>query len=136
MKIKEKIYKSAVNLMGQYWQPYGFIEENNLVEEFKSEGIPSFFIKKGRKYGRIEYDFLHTDFVLRDEPLKVIKSLFKCMDELSELDYSFKRLNMADKTYGESMKYELNICELVAPSISTIIYNPQNWDDSPRDRSI
>ena len=57
-------------------------------------------------------------FILKDEPLKVIKSLFKCMEELSELYHPPKRSYMPGKTYGESKKCELSICRLIAPLIS------------------
>lgn len=129
-------YESILNLQGHYWLPYGLIQQERIIKKCKSAGIPSILVKRGKKYGQIEYDFLHTDYILKEEPLKIIKSLFKCMEELSKLNHPLKRSYIPGKTYGESKKFEIDICRLIAPLISTIIYDPENWEVSIKDQSI
>ncbi len=55
---------------------------------------------------------------LKDVPLKIIKSLFKSMENISELYHPPKRSYMPGKIYGESKKCEIDICRLIAPLIS------------------
>ncbi len=43
--------------------PYSIGQQQRIVNECKSAGIPSLFVKRGKKYGKIEYDFLHTDYM-------------------------------------------------------------------------
>ena len=76
-------YESIISYQGHYWQPYSLGQQQRIVKDCKSVGIPSLFVKRGKKYGKIEYDFLHTDYILKDVQLKIIKTLFKSMENLS-----------------------------------------------------
>lgn len=108
-------------------EAYGLKQQNQVFEECETKGIPCFFIKKGRKYGKIEYDFITIDCVLKDGPLDRIKLFFKDMVEISEL-YKLKRPSILGNNYGVSEKCELWISREFAPFIWDIIYNPKNWE--------
>jgi len=125
-------FKSISDIQGHYWSLYSIGQQQRIVEECQFACIPSLFVKRGKKYGKIEYDFLHTDYRLKDVPLKIIKSLFRSMENISELYHPPKRSYMPGKTYGESKQCEIDICRLISPLISTIIYDTENWEDSPR----
>jgi len=127
---KKPIYEHISNiksLKGSIAEAYGLKQQNQIFDECENKGIPCFFIKKGRKYGKIEYDFIATDYFLKDDALKRIRLLYEDMNELSEL-YKLKRPCWPGNTYGVSDRCELWICRDFAPFIFDIIYNPKNWE--------
>jgi len=107
-------------------EAYGLKQQNQIFEECENKGIPCLLIKKGRKYGKIEYDFVATNYVLKDRPLERVKLLFEDMNELSGL-YKLRRPCFPGHIYGVSDKCELGICRDMVPFIWEVIYNPNNW---------
>ena len=107
-------------------EAYGVKQRNQVFKECETKGMPCFLIKKGRKYGKIEYDFITVDYDSKDESLRRMKLLFEDMVELSEL-YKLKRPCWPRNNYGVSEKCGTWICRELAPFIWEIIYNPNNW---------
>ena len=121
-------YKSKIPLpKSGVPEAYGKKQQNQIFNECENNGIPCCFIKKGRKYGKIEYDFITTNYILKDRSLERIKILFEDMNELSEL-YKLRRPCFPGHTYGVSDKCELWICRDMAPFIWEVIYNPNSWE--------
>ncbi len=121
-------YMSKITLpKGGVPEAYGLEQQNQVFGECETKGIPCLLIKKGRKYGKIEYDFIAVDYDLKEGPLERIKLLFEDMVEISEL-YKLKRPQIVGNNYGVSEKCELRLCRDFAPFIWDIIYNPNNWE--------
>lgn len=108
------------------------INQNNMVFwENKNRGLPFLVIKKGRKHGKIEYDFITTYYQLREHSRVEIRKLFEEMVFLSDL-YKLPRPARwsIGKVYGISNRVELDICREYAPKIKDILFSSENWEYS------
>ncbi len=106
------------------------VEQNNeIFRKNKRNGLPFLGINKGRKYGKIEYDFITIDYNLKEEARKRVQELFEEMPMKSKL-YKWPRPAKwsTGKVLGISIKVELRICRGYAPLIRDIVFNPDNWE--------
>ena len=100
------------------------------IQEQKNE--PYFVIRKLRKYGWVEYDFIATSFRLREEASDQIKKIWE--------DFTAERLQQWDKVFkhreimygfgsasGTSAIMVMDECQVFAERIAPIIHDKANW---------
>lgn len=111
-------------------------ENNKVFRENQKKDLPFFAIRKGPKMFYIEYDFIATTHILKEEVTKEIEEITVEMGQNSKYygsGNSFYVYSMG-QCVGISEKFPLNECKQYAPKIRDIIFNPNNWELSDAGR--
>lgn len=97
---------------------------NKVFRESESKGMPFLVLKKGRKYGKIEYDFNTIKYILTDNAVINIEKTFNDMIYVSN---HVKRSTIPHNGFGVSPECDLEVCRDYSEIIRSIIMNKDNW---------
>lgn len=97
---------------------------NKVFRESESENIPFLVLKKGRKYARIEYDFIAINYVLTKDAVEMLEKAF---DNMIKLSIHSKRATPPGIRLGYSPECDLEVCRDYSEIIRSIIMNKDNW---------
>lgn len=104
-------------------------QANKIFKSYEKEGLPFFTIEKGCKCGKIEYDFIATNYQLKKQALAEVQNIFEEMTAHLDIHNLSRPAHCtAGKIYGISLKYELSICRHYTPIIMRIVFNQDNWE--------
>lgn len=104
-------------------------EQNNKVfRENEKKDLPFFAIRKSPKMYYIEYDFIATTHILKEEAAKEIEEITVEMGQNSNYyGKSFYVYSMG-QCVGITAKFPLNECKQYAPKIRDVVFNPDSWE--------
>jgi len=109
-------------------------ENNKVFRENEKKDLPFFAIRKGPKMFYIEYDFIATTHILKEEVTKEIEEITLKMGQNSKYYGNSFHVYSMGQCVGITEKFPLNECKQYAPQIRDIIFNPNNWELSDAGR--
>jgi hypothetical protein len=107
------------------------LQNNNVFNENMEKDLPFFAIRKGRKYGRIEFDFnTNSYYQLKESSQKEVQRIFDEM-EVNSTRHD-RRVSHAGVVGGHSSKRELDVLQIYGQIIQDIIFSPDNREYRPK----
>ena len=109
-------------------------QQNKIYRRQEQKNEPFFVIRKLRKYGWVEYDFLASSFRLKDEARERIKKIWETFtaERLQQWDTVFKNRAIFysfGRSYGMSAIMVMHECQNFAGKVQPIVSDKKNWVD-------